>query len=53
MGYAPALALDQLDSDHAADRADRGQGRGQQGVGSLMADAGDPDDDAEADATAA
>ncbi len=34
-GNSPALAFDQLDPDHAADRADRGEGRREQGVGRL------------------
>src|SRR5262245_18314582 len=47
-GYAPATSFDQLDPDDAADRSDRGEGRGQQGVGGILADAGEPDHRAEA-----
>ena len=48
-GHAPPLALDQLDPDHAPHRARRSHGRRQQGVGGLLPDAGDPDQQAERD----
>src|SRR5262249_36941746 len=42
----PALALDQLDPDHAAHRPHRRERRGKQRVGRLTPDAGNPDHDA-------